>query len=187
MTRSFVYFAQALDGGPIKIGCTQNPHMRMKMLRAKGGAPVWPLALVSGSLKDEAQLHWKFRHLRIRGEWYTPGLELLAFIATLPPFLGGMHSVPPLPPLAELPPRPVGRRAKPKRHDADAVEVIRAFGGQTALAGEIGLATNVVGNWRARGIPLRWRINLVRLANERGIAIPDLLKGIIRDDQREAA
>lgn len=51
--------------------------------------------------------------------------------------------------------------------------VIDALGGTLAVAAERGLGASAVSMWRHNGIPGRHRLPILRLAEQRGIAIPD--------------
>lgn len=78
-----IYFIQAGSHGPIKIGLARNPHRRLRKLQV--GCP-WRLYLIGyilGGWEKEKSLHEKFAHLKKRGEWFNPGLELLAFIKSV--------------------------------------------------------------------------------------------------------
>lgn len=77
-----VYFIQPVGGGRIKIGVSGSPESRLAMLQT--GSPV-DLRIV-GLIPDaepgtEPDLHARFAHLRVRGEWFEPAADLLAFIA----------------------------------------------------------------------------------------------------------
>lgn len=69
-----VYFAQR--DGLIKIGWSKSVPYRMISLRAKliGAEP--------GERAREASLHKRFSHLRVHGEWFNPGEDLLEYIQT---------------------------------------------------------------------------------------------------------
>lgn len=79
-----VYFVQAGDGGPIKIGFARNVPMRLVKMRVDCPIPLTVLAIAEGGADYERELQLRFRkHLR-RGEWFDPAPELLALIATMP-------------------------------------------------------------------------------------------------------
>jgi hypothetical protein len=82
----WLYFVQGDDGGPIKIGRTRKPPQhRIDALQA--GYPYGRLRLVGlirAHLRLETELHAKFYRLRLLGEWFEPGAELVNFIVTLP-------------------------------------------------------------------------------------------------------
>lgn len=72
---SAVYYAE-LDG-LIKIGTTRQLAERMRQLRAN------LLAWEQGSTGHECRRHRQFAEYRIHGEWFAPGLHLLAHIIGL--------------------------------------------------------------------------------------------------------
>lgn len=77
--RALVYFIQ--DRKRVKIGYSNNPKARMQditthtTLRLLGTEP--------GGQKREAELHKKFAHLRIKGEWFYLKPELLDYVVGL--------------------------------------------------------------------------------------------------------
>lgn len=75
---SVVYFVRV--GDRIKIGTTVNLKNRLRALTLseKNVAATQP-----GSRHEEADLHWRFRHLRLEGEWFRAAPELLEYIATM--------------------------------------------------------------------------------------------------------
>lgn len=69
----YVYFARF--GDRIKIGFTTNLKQRM------GNIPHdQMIGSVPGTMSDEKRCHAAFEHLRIVGEWFEPGQDLLDFI-----------------------------------------------------------------------------------------------------------
>lgn len=72
---SVVYYGQ--QGERIKIGTSTQVDERCRELK------VTLLATEPGSYAEEAERHKRFAHLRIKGEWFRPGPDLLAHIATL--------------------------------------------------------------------------------------------------------
>lgn len=79
----WVYFIQAGEGGPIKIGVARNPSTRLKALRTGAHAPLTLLGAVQGGYDFEAQLHEEFREQHRHGEWFEPTPALLERIAEL--------------------------------------------------------------------------------------------------------
>lgn len=76
-----IYFAQATEGGPIKIGFSARPSARIKALEGHYGKPLAILATMEGGRPEEAELHARFAALRIgRTEQFCPGPDLMAFI-----------------------------------------------------------------------------------------------------------
>lgn len=82
----WVYFIQGDDGGPIKIGRTENwPGFRVADLQC--GYPFGWLRCVGvlrGPIGLEKQLHRRFHKHRMRGEWFSASPDLIAFITALP-------------------------------------------------------------------------------------------------------
>lgn len=77
---SFVYFIQSPDGGPIKIGHTLHPLLRLKQIQAHSPVPVAIKAAMSGTPKLEKEYHARFKALRLHGEWFEPDAELISFM-----------------------------------------------------------------------------------------------------------
>lgn len=77
-----VYFVQAGQGGPIKIGYTENLRLRLQALSAGVPHEIIPLGVDDGALAgDEIDIHIRFAKCRLRGEWFNPTPELLAYIS----------------------------------------------------------------------------------------------------------
>jgi hypothetical protein len=75
-----VYFIQSPNGGPIKIGTTKQLKTRLWSLSKEAGERLRVLAVMEGHCPEERLIHRCFAHLRVSGEWFTPAVELLAFI-----------------------------------------------------------------------------------------------------------
>lgn len=75
-----IYFAQAGDGGAIKIGSSRNAQRRVLSLGNAAHEDISLLGVMSGGTADEFTLHKKFAAHRIRREWFHPAPELLDFI-----------------------------------------------------------------------------------------------------------
>lgn len=82
---SVVYFIQAGDGGPIKIGVTNDAAKRLRGLQTGCPVPVRLLATQPGDVQREAELHSVFDAHRQHGEWFFPASELLDYVGTLEP------------------------------------------------------------------------------------------------------
>ncbi len=79
-----VYFVQATLGGPIKIGKSLDPQKRVTGMQTGSPVPLRLLAQIVEAAEDlEETLHADFAHLRLHGEWFRPGDELLRFIGRL--------------------------------------------------------------------------------------------------------
>jgi hypothetical protein len=78
-----IYFVRAGVKGPIKIGRTDQLSQRVQGLQVAHYEELTLLAVEPGSRAVERALHQRFDHLRLRGEWFRPGMELLAYIESL--------------------------------------------------------------------------------------------------------
>lgn len=68
-----IYFIQGVDGGPVKVGKSSNPLMRLRSFQS--GSPVElkivrTIENVPGSV--ESVIHRCFSELRLHGEWFRP-------------------------------------------------------------------------------------------------------------------
>jgi hypothetical protein len=78
-----VYFAQAGEGGPIKIGITSGT-LKSRIAQIQNGNPAKitvRAAIFGATAKDERELHKKFSKRRMQGEWFEPCPELEAVMA----------------------------------------------------------------------------------------------------------
>lgn len=76
-----VYFIQAGEDGPIKIGGARNIHKRRSQMQIGNHLPL----IIRGYIKEEGYeeeaektLHRHFSSHRIRGEWFEPCEELIS-------------------------------------------------------------------------------------------------------------
>lgn len=77
---SCVYFIQAVAGGLIKIGHTNNLRIRLQKIRLMNAAPLTLLGTLLGTFETEQALHLKFSAARAHGEWFQLTDDLLAFL-----------------------------------------------------------------------------------------------------------
>lgn len=76
-----VYFFQFGKDGPVKIGVSADVGKRHSNISCGSPVPVfWLTHLWEGDVQLERALHNKFRHLWIKGEWFNPGKDLMAFV-----------------------------------------------------------------------------------------------------------
>jgi hypothetical protein len=76
-----IYFMQSVDGGPVKIGFSENVAQRHKELESHYKLNLTVLAVMDGGKEEERGLHDRFSHLRFgRTEQFQPVLELMEFI-----------------------------------------------------------------------------------------------------------
>ena len=83
----FVYFIRAGDG-PIKIGWALDPIARLKELQVGNPEPLQLLMTLADDGKLESELHRRFAHLRLCGEWFCAEEELAGLLwlpGRLPP------------------------------------------------------------------------------------------------------
>ncbi len=77
----FIYFIQSNRGGPIKIGHCINMESRLKTLQTAHPYTLKVIAFFKTKDNEaERKMHYRFRHLHLRGEWYRPEKSLLEFI-----------------------------------------------------------------------------------------------------------
>ena len=69
------------DGSAVKIGITHgHVNSRLAGLQTGSARRLFVLASMPGTIADEADLHDRFKAIRLEGEWFTASSELLAFI-----------------------------------------------------------------------------------------------------------
>lgn len=73
-----IYFIQAGDGGPVKIGYTMaDPTLRVKVMGTHNHEELTLLGSFPAPRSTETSLHRRFAEHRIRGEWFRPHPDLL--------------------------------------------------------------------------------------------------------------
>lgn len=89
MYNYYIYFVQAGESGPIKIGLARSPKDRIKQLQAANHEELRLIAVCDGNHRKERQFHEAFAADHIHGEWFKPSAELLALTDSLglPKFL----------------------------------------------------------------------------------------------------
>ena len=76
-----VYFARCLASGRWKIGVTRNVRQRVRMLASHAREAVEVLAVVPGTVSDEAALLRRFAHLAVEGrEWFADDGSIAAHV-----------------------------------------------------------------------------------------------------------
>lgn len=83
MTNRHIYFLQESSLGAIKIGFAANVNTRKCNIQGANPSKVTILGAIPGGPEEETKIHEQFAHLRIRGEWFKPGEDLLEFIRTV--------------------------------------------------------------------------------------------------------
>ena len=70
---SYIYFIQARDNGPIKIGFTgDDPRKRMVKIQSDCPWPVQLLGAIEGTVSQEKQIHLLLSRYKAQGEWFEP-------------------------------------------------------------------------------------------------------------------
>lgn len=75
----FVYFMQAVLGGPIKIGIASDPERRKASVQTGYPYPLRITRVVDGWTYQETRLHQAFESVRLAGEWFLPHPVLAEF------------------------------------------------------------------------------------------------------------
>ena len=73
-----IYFIQAGQDGPIKIGFSENPAQRFVKVQSDNPAECILLGVMAGDVATERELHAKLALHVIRGEWFRPASDVLA-------------------------------------------------------------------------------------------------------------
>jgi hypothetical protein len=82
---SAVYFIQCGQGGPIKIGISDDLPRRLSKMQADCPFEMIVLGIMPGGVEEEMALHERFSAFRIRGEWFWPARELANYVSDLNP------------------------------------------------------------------------------------------------------
>jgi hypothetical protein len=77
---TWIYAIQA-GTGPVKIGTSDDPARRLRMLQTGSAEPLHGIGAWEGLRDEERLLHAEFAPARIRGEWFEPVPALLAVVA----------------------------------------------------------------------------------------------------------
>ena len=77
------YFIQAGENGSIKVGTTNNILARINLFKTHHDKDLIVRLLIPGGAYIEQEVAKRFKHLRIRGEWYSPGDDLIAYMDSL--------------------------------------------------------------------------------------------------------
>ena len=83
-----IYFIQAGENGPIKIGWTKDAlsaEIRLKNLQVGNHENLEIMRVIGGRRSDEYWIQEMFKDLHINGEWYKPSDTLIKFVKTSNP------------------------------------------------------------------------------------------------------
>jgi len=71
MSEQYVYFIQADENGPIKIGYTaDDPKRRLSQLQTGNASALKLLGAIKGTAAHEKQFHTDLAEWRLQGEWF---------------------------------------------------------------------------------------------------------------------
>ena len=73
-----IYFIQAGEGGPVKIGHGEDPEARRKALQTGNPAELRIIGTHPGGAREEEMVHAALAEWRIRGEWFEPDEVVLS-------------------------------------------------------------------------------------------------------------
>lgn len=71
-----IYLIIAKDQTKMKIGCSKKPEKRFMGIRHKYQTDCFLYGTAEGNFKTEAELHKKYNHLNIEGEWFKFAEEI---------------------------------------------------------------------------------------------------------------
>lgn len=77
---TYIYFIQAGDSGPIKIGKTRYIKKRLRSLQTINSEDLQVRGWMPEGDWTEKQLHQKFAVYKQKGEWFLPSEDILTFI-----------------------------------------------------------------------------------------------------------
>jgi hypothetical protein len=81
MSEQYVYFIQADENGPIKIGFTaDDPRRRLGQLQTGNASALKLLGAIKGTAAQEKQFHADLSEWRLQGEWFEPHPTVLAAV-----------------------------------------------------------------------------------------------------------
>ncbi len=83
-----IYFIRANGKGAVKIGYAVSVLKRVRALQISHRHRLAVVGVMKGTQKDEKDLHKRFAHLRLGGEWFDCKADLLEFLATVPKWDG---------------------------------------------------------------------------------------------------
>lgn len=78
-----VYFIQA-DGGPVKIGHSIKPYLRLVNLRIATERELVIIRLIEGGAETEREMHERFAAQHIRREWFRPHPDMMTVGRSIP-------------------------------------------------------------------------------------------------------
>lgn len=77
--RTFIYLIEARSG-EVKIGCSEQPELRLHAIAQASPCEVRLIAMWRGPFKEEGDLHRLFSEFRVYREWFKPEGALTEFV-----------------------------------------------------------------------------------------------------------
>lgn len=79
--RGTIYFVRCVDW--VKIGWSSDLKGRLKSLQTTAPGEIKLIGKTRGSIKQERDLHSRFAHHRVSGEWFNADPEILEFVEAI--------------------------------------------------------------------------------------------------------
>lgn len=76
-----IYFIQAGEDGPVKIGKANNPQKRLAVLQTGSSDRLYIRAVLDAPDEAEKHLHKTLAGAKMRGEWFSPSLQTNCIMA----------------------------------------------------------------------------------------------------------
>lgn len=127
--RSRIYFAQPVNGGPIKIGMSGDVETRRQQLASWAPWGIEILCAFPGGQMRESALKWALRHYQIQGEWLRSCTSVWRVIAHVEAH-GDLEWLP--------------REGDVPSADAFARELIEFYGSRAEAAKALGVSVTTV-------------------------------------------
>lgn len=159
----FIYFIQN-GTGEVKIGYTENVRRRLHNLQIASPTTLNVIGQMPGAMSDEREIHQRFAHARLVGEWFNPDPDIIALAHQYPPPDVPRH-------------RKMTIRAGQIPEIAELLnELVKYYANTTAFAaaladimGDGPVSPQGISQWKVRGIAPAWRYPVWWLARENGI------------------
>ena len=82
-SKTYIYFIQQGDDGPIKVGYSTSPEERLRALQTASPYSLRLLKVVEGGEALEKQIHTRFAENQLQGEWFQPTDTFVAYLESL--------------------------------------------------------------------------------------------------------
>jgi hypothetical protein len=150
---SVVYFLQAGEGGPVKIGFTKSLEARIRELQTGCPYELRVLATIAGKSRLERRYHYHLWQHRLRAEWFNPSEAVLHAAARA---AAGEVVAPPFEPrpVRETKSLPSNGCCTPKKGGSVCIcKMVADMGGMTKAAQVFGVRHTTVQHWLKAGVP----------------------------------